>query len=79
MAIAILILLSCLIFINILSSIVLVRFRESYEREVGQLKTQVKKLSGELLVRLPPRPYGVELHEPSPSLTVGPVDSRIQG
>ena len=60
MEIAILILLGMSLLVSILSGIVLVRFRESYEREAGQLKGQVKQLSKELMIRLPPRPYGLD-------------------
>lgn len=40
-------------------AIVLVRFRESFESETSVLKSDVKYLTKELLIRLPQRPYGV--------------------
>lgn len=66
MEIAILILLVLSLLVSIISGIVLVRFRESYEREVGQMKGQVKKLSKELMIRLPPRPYGLDVTDDPP-------------
>jgi hypothetical protein len=79
MLVTILVLLSLSFFVNILLGIVVVRSRETADIEFEKLRAQVKRLTKELLVRLPPRPYGVEFQEPPSQMTIGPYDSRIPG
>jgi len=79
MLVAILVLLALSFLVNILLGIVVVRSREAMEAEFKRLRTHVRRLTDELLVRLPPRPYGVEVQEPPADLTIGPYDSRIAG
>lgn len=58
--IALIILSVILIFFQAVNALLLVRFRESIEREVGILKGNTNRLNREIIVRLPPRPYGVD-------------------
>lgn len=46
--------------INIVMGVVLVRTRESFDVKLSKVSSEVESLKNELLVRLPPRPYGVD-------------------
>ena len=81
---AILILLIVSLVFNILVSIVLVRSREALEEKMdrqtkdGQrLSQDVQRLIQELMVRLPPRPYGVNIEDRYQNMSIGPRDDRI--
>ena len=76
MDIVILILLSVMIFVNLLVGVVIVRTRESHEVQLKAIADTIQRLTKELVVRLPPRPYGVGDETPA-SLTTGPYDPRL--
>ena len=62
---------------NILGAIVLVRTREYLEAALDRQGKDVERLTKELLFRLPPMPYGVDIQDRHPHLTIGPYDGRI--
>ena len=77
MLIALLVILILSLLLNLTQAVFLVRFRESLERSVNLSNSKIDRLCKELLLRLPQNPYGVTTQDRSPSLTIGPVDSRI--
>jgi len=76
MEIAILVLVCISLFFHIVMGIFLVRMRENHENITKDLNRRIENLTKELLVRLPPRPYGVNVEEREPALTTGPMDWR---
>ena len=76
MDLAIIIIVSISLALNLLVGIFLVRFRENTENTIKKLQLQVDRLTKELVLRLPPRPYGVEAEDEVPILTPGPMDWR---
>lgn len=59
MLIALLILVSVSLVLNIICGIFLVRYREYTEIQLEIIQDQNDRLTKELLLRLPPRPYGL--------------------
>ncbi len=77
MLIAILVLLCLSLFFNLVLGVFLVRFRESVDEREFALNTKVDKLTKEILLRLPYRPYGVDIEDREPTLPMGPIDAQI--
>ena len=63
MEVAILILLVISLLFNLLVAVVLVRTRESVEGKMDRQNKDTQRLIQEVMLRLPPRPYGVNVEE----------------
>ena len=76
MEIAIITILGISLLLNLILSVFLVRFRERVDNLLIKIDQRIDKLNRELVMRLPPRPYGVDIEEKEAELTMGPVDWR---
>ncbi len=74
MLIAILILLCVSLFLNLVLGVFLVRFRESVDQREFVLNAKIDRLTKEILLRLPRRPYGVDIEDREPTLPMGPIE-----
>ncbi len=69
---------NCVLFlVNLALGIFLVRFRESVDEDKLVLNIKIDKLTKEVLLRLPQRPYGVNVEDREPTLPMGPIDTQI--
>jgi len=57
---ALLVVSSLSLILNLICSIFLVRTREHNDVQIGQIQQQQNALTREILLRLPPRPYGID-------------------
>ena len=62
---------------NILAAVVLVRSREALEAGMAYQNKDMQRLIKELMLRLPPRPYGVNIDDRYQNMSIGPQDGRI--
>ena len=76
MEIAIITVLCVSLLLNLVLGIFLVRFRERTDNLITTIGRRVDGLARELTLRLPPRPYGVDIEEREADLTMGPIDWR---